>query len=358
MVQASNEINEYAVSAPNLARIGLTDTGQAHDTLTRVRMGPMFFGCSIPQQATKDCSTRITREDAQRIFEIIKPQACPHPLVRLGNGADGSYLVPDDFEGITGCLSPGVFNVKHFEDDLALGYGIPSDMLDGSTDLEALATPLIRPLQTFSKLWLDEEGRPNSMSIRQWLKSKPPQEKDFILQMDIEGAEYRNILATENADLGRFRIVVMELHRVAAAFSRPRIFHQVLKPFLEKLSKDFICVHAHPNNASYAYTPPALGIPVPNLLEVTLLRRDRFKSRDTTTYHPATLPHPLDITNVPGHRPLSLSQDWFSGSRPAAARLKIIKDWLEFYKVHKARGNAKNLATAQIKMLIRNVVRG
>ena len=33
-----------------------------------------------------------------------------------------------------------------------------------------------------------------------------------ILQIDIEGAEYRNLLITDSITLNRFRIIVIELH--------------------------------------------------------------------------------------------------------------------------------------------------
>ena len=317
-------------------------------------MGTEFFGCAIPSKNDSAALNEIIPFEAHRIFEILKPKPSPYPLIRIGNGSDGSYLVPNDLNGISGCLTPGVNNYKHFEDELANTYTISSDMLDGSSDQGCLATPLIRNLQTFSKMWLDTEGTSNSISIGQWLQSKNPTDRDFILQMDIEGAEYRNILLTEETDLARFRIIILELHRVAVGFSRPRVFNHVLKPFLEKLSKDFVCVHSHPNNVTCAYRPASLGIEVPNILEITLLRRDRLKTGKKQTLNRVRLPHPFDITNVPGRLPLTLGKDWLSEPRATASRIKIFHDWLQLYRIHKDHGNATGLFTAQIKRLIKN----
>ncbi len=313
-------------------------------------MAPEFFGCSIPSRSEASTKQIISRDDALRIFDILRPQPSPFPLIRLGDGGDGSYLVPDDLQGISGCLSPGVNNFKHFEDELATRYGISSDMFDGSSDAECLATPLIHGQQTFTKTWLDSDDKPNSISIGTWLKSKPEQFQDFILQMDIEGAEYRNILNTSRVDLKRFRIIILELHRLAAGFSRPRIFHHVLMPFLEKLSQDFVCVHAHPNNVTYTYSPPSLGIRIPSILEITLLRRDRLELQPTTHHRPVSLPHRLDITNVPGRIPLALSREWTHGKRTMDSRLKIMEDWLSLYRYHQPQGTANPLILAQLKL--------
>jgi hypothetical protein len=318
-----------------------------------IDVAPEFFGCGIPSRSEANSNDSISRDDAFRIFDILRPKPIPFPLIRIGDGSDGSYLVPDDLNGISGCLSPGVNNFKHFEDELATRYGISSDMFDGSSDAECLATPLIQGQQTFTKTWLDSDEKPNSISICTWLKSKPVEEKDFILQMDIEGAEYRNILNTSRDDLSRFRIIILELHRLAAGFSRPRVFHHVLKPFLEKLSSDFVCVHAHPNNVTYTYSPPSLGVLIPSILEVTLLRKDRIPYNAQRHPLPVSLPHRLDITNVPGRIPLVLSREWLQGTRPMDSRVKILEDWLALYRYHQPHGTAAPLIVAQLKSAVR-----
>ena len=46
------------------------------------------------------------------VFQLLKPKASKTPLIRIGGDGDGSYLVPDDLEGITACFSPGVNRIK------------------------------------------------------------------------------------------------------------------------------------------------------------------------------------------------------------------------------------------------------
>ena len=48
----------------------------------------------------------------QELLFLMKPKACPSPLVRIGGCEDGAYLVPDDLKGIESCFSPDV--LRHF----------------------------------------------------------------------------------------------------------------------------------------------------------------------------------------------------------------------------------------------------
>ena len=53
-------------------------------------------------------------------------------LIRIGGDADGGYLIPDIFDRIAYCLSPGVADTADFEVELSRRYGIKSFMIDGS----------------------------------------------------------------------------------------------------------------------------------------------------------------------------------------------------------------------------------
>ena len=60
----------------------------------------------------------------------------------------------------------------------------------------------------------------------------------LLLQMDIEGAEYRNILATYDETLARFRVIVLEVHGLGKFLDAPTL-RGVIAPFFEKLSRSF-----------------------------------------------------------------------------------------------------------------------
>ena len=102
---------------------------------------------------------------------------------------------------------------KELEDDLALKHGIKSYLCDYYSDESRLKTPLIRHLQSLRKNWLDIAGTPNSISLDEWITLEcPSPQRDLLLQMDIEEAEYRNLASTDSATLNRFRIIIIELH--------------------------------------------------------------------------------------------------------------------------------------------------
>ena len=83
-----------------------------------------------------DAAAPASLEEMLAVFELLKPKPSSHPLMRIGENCDGSYLVPEDLDGITACFSPGVNNFKHFEDTLVDTYGIDCHMCDFSSDVE------------------------------------------------------------------------------------------------------------------------------------------------------------------------------------------------------------------------------
>ena len=285
-----------------------------------------FFGCPIHSDTTEQ---QLWGESlsAQAAFEIIRPKPSPYPLIRIGGGNDGAYLVPDDLSGIKYCLSPGVNNFKDFEDELTTRYDIHCDMVDASSDAELLATPLTQGKQTFSKLWLDIDGSDQSISIAEWLRDK---HGDCLLQIDIEGAEYRNLLATSKQDLERFRIIVMELHEAPEAFDNREIFENVTLPILQKLDSLFVCVHAHQNNRLESISSQSLSFDLPRLLELTFLRKDRIPPTASFGSR-VSLPHPLDITNEVGREPLYLDYHWMQGPQSIQSKLKKFQDQVQLY---------------------------
>jgi hypothetical protein len=187
---------------------------------------------------------------------------------------------------------------------------------------------LIEGRQSFRKLWLDLPGVADSITLDTWVAELAPGPGDLLLQMDIEGAEFRNILACQPETLRRFRILVLELHSLNAMLQGAPL-HQVILPFLRKLDADFVCVHAHPNNSGGDFRIPHLGVTMPNVLELTFQRRDRFLAG--APEHPVLLPHPLDVSrNATESAPLFLNEAWFDGPRRLPSRVKILEDEIAF----------------------------
>jgi hypothetical protein len=292
----------------------------------------VFFACSYDTASSELVSDAIYMENIAAALEIMKPKPCPYPLIRLGGDIDGAYLIPDDLKNIDACFSPGVNNRKNFEDYLATRYGIKSHMCDYSSDENMLATQIIPDMQTFRKLWLEPASSETSIALQDWVNElSPDDDKDLFLQIDIEGAEYRNILSCDDNILARFRIISTEIHSLDSMANKS-IFENIIFPFLKKIGSQFICVHAHPNNWEGEIILRPTGANVPRVLELTFLRKDRFAGVDTTKLEPPLIPHPDDITNAPAMAPLVLNDRWLDGPRPLASRLKIIEDELVYLR--------------------------
>lgn len=231
-------------------------------------------------------STR--REDIMRLIRELRPVTAPSPLIRLGPMTDGGYLVPDDLEGIAACFSPGVSCVAGFEKDCA-GRGMEVYLADRS--IEALPEEDVR--FHFLKKFIGAVNNDEFITPDEWVHScHPDPGSDLLLQMDIEGYEYESILSMTERLIRRFRIIVVEFHSVHLWWSRP--FFDLGSRAIRKLLQTHRVVHIHPNNIGSVIVRH--GIALPELPEITFLRRDRIREEKRIP----GLPHPLDISNTGG----------------------------------------------------------
>jgi hypothetical protein len=219
----------------------------------------------------------------------------------VGGANDGGYLIPNDLSGIGICFSPGVDVTATFEKDL-LARGIRSHLADASVD----GAPEGLEVASFTKKFLGPFTDGDYMSLEHWFRSKVPSSwpvGDFILQMDIEGAEYQTILATPPEILRRFRIISIEVHNAQHWFNP--VSWGVVQSFFAKLLADFHVVHLHPNNNC-----PMMQVDnvlFPTVFELTLLRKDRAAVEGFAD----DLPHPLDQPNVLDKPDCRMPEGWY-----------------------------------------------
>ena len=221
------------------------------------------------------------------------------PLVRIGGVADGGYLLPDDFEGIRTCISPGVSSEVSFDAALA-ERGIHVYMADASVD----GPPNNNERFHFTRKFLDVFEDETHIRLDTQAKSRPPElNGDSILQMDIEGAEYRVLLDASDEILQNFRIIVVEFHfltRLFGKFSFP-----LVRATFQKLLRHHYVVHAHPNNVSGPILRGPLS--VPEVMEFTFWRKDRADLAEGVSL---AFPHPLDADCHPELPSVTLPLCW------------------------------------------------
>lgn len=223
--------------------------------------------------------------EVKRILSLLQPQDVGVPLIRVGGEGDGGYLVPDDLEGVAACYSPGVAGEMSFDRDLA-DRGLPVRMIDAS-----IAEPAnLPPGSDFEPLFLGRETRPGWTSLKDWVERRDPGSADLLLEMDIEGSEWSVLDHLDRQTLGRFRVIVLELHDLHAVTRRSTL--ATYDGALAALLRDFYVVHVHANN--FLFPIDYEGILVHPVIEVTLLRGDRVRQQGT----PSTASHPLDRPNT------------------------------------------------------------
>jgi len=224
------------------------------------------------------------KNQLRKYLENFRPIDNGVPLIRIGEEGDGGYLLPDDLEGIEACCSPGSDMLWTFESELALKYGIKSFICDREESRPSNLTKF----QNFTAGWLANESSDGYISLRDWIsQSDLSVSSDFILQMDIEDAEWPVLLGLDLKTLLRFRVIVVEFHFLSQLRNR-LAFEKLFKPGLDKLFENFDVVHAHPNNCCGTFT--IAGVEFPELVEITFHRKDRARFR--SGFRP--IPHKLD----------------------------------------------------------------
>ena len=234
--------------------------------------------------------------DAAALIDSLKPRSGP-PLKRFGPRGDGGYLMPDDLNGIVACISPGVSTECGFDSEMA-DRGIDVYMADAS-----VAGPSVRHDRFhFFPKYLDIAASDRTMTLDQLCEHAP--DGDLLLQMDIEGAEYRVLAAASDSLLQRFRIMVIELHDLDQMFSR--FAFNIIKPVFDKLRTHHEVVHIHPNNCA---DPVRRGpLSVPPVMEFTFYRKDRMKHQSASAL---SFPHALDAPCAQSRSDVDLPGCWW-----------------------------------------------
>ncbi len=238
------------------------------------------------------------RQQVLSAIALLQPKNPRSGLIRIGAKGDGGYLVPNDLDGIAGCISPGVSQEVGFDTALA-ERGVDVIMADSSVD----APPVDHPRFRFFKKHLDIIEDDAHVRLDTLCSNIPSDAGDLVLQMDIEGAEWRVLLDLDPQTLARFRIMVIEFHAVSDIFGRAS--SEMIISTFRKLTHQHHVVHIHPNNTRGPIVSGSIA--VPPFIEVTFYRKDRPLSGE-----PVVIPHPLDADCVPSMPTVTLPKVWYS----------------------------------------------
>lgn len=234
--------------------------------------------------------------EIRELIELLHPVKVD--LIRVGGNGDGGYLIPNDLKDIKACFSPGVSTTSTFESELEF-FGIFSYLADYSVD----APTNLSKNHIFLKKYVAPFNSENSVDFQEWILANSSRGEDYILQMDIEGAEYATLLSCNREILKRFRILVIEFHHLDLLFNAQAF--SFIQNCFKKILNDFYVVHIHPNNATPTRKRNNISIPI--TMEFTFLRRDRVSQ----LRYAHLFPHELDKPNISKKSDLPLPPIWF-----------------------------------------------
>lgn len=243
----------------------------------------------------------ISNKVLLNFLKKIEPIETGRPLTRFGNNFDGGYLIPNDLNDLSKCFTLGVGNDISFEDDL-LKKGISAYFADGNVD----CLPMQSQNFSFIKKNISITNSDKYISINDFIKNVlKNSSEDFILKIDIEGAEYRNIVHLEENLLIQARILVIEFHYMQRMLSG-LYFSNVIEPTFEKILKTHSVVHIHPNNDSgfYIYDKKKIF----KTLEITFLRNDRIIQKQKKLQYSSQLDRPTN----PKKKELIIPENYFN----------------------------------------------
>ena len=233
-------------------------------------------------------------ERSRKLLSYLTPTILEiDKLKRYGSVADGGYVIPVSAVDTSKFLiSGGIETNNEFEIELA-NLGIVGIQVDNSID----TPPKDHENLTFKRATL---GGKDGVLIDDLLKFFDTTSQG-ILKLDIEGSEYETLSEVES--FTRFTTIILELHNLHKIVDDK--FWGVFKSILEKFSKSHSVVFLTPNNCcGFSIIG---GVPIPNVLEVTLARNDLISGKQFTkiqTLHPEKMPTnyenraQLDISNI------------------------------------------------------------
>ena len=139
-------------------------------------------------------------------------------------------------------------------------------------DASVPGPPVAHPRLHFHKKFLDVFEDEENMCFNTLCTSIAQEaDGDYILQMDIEGEEYRVLLDARDETLKRSRIMLVEFHHLDRMFAK--FPFQMIRATFQKLLRFHHVVHIHPNNVC---GPRVRGdIKIPPVMEFTFYRKDR-----------------------------------------------------------------------------------
>ena len=208
-------------------------------------------------------------------YEGIKKQ-------RIGSKYDGGYIVCLDInQNYDMIISGGAGNNISFEKELISIIDQDCIIYDHTVNIKNIHNyhNLNNKKLIHSKTKLNKNNQHFFNFINTY--------KNIFLKLDIEGGEYELLECLTQEQIRRFKQIVIEIHR-------PYAYNKF--NLIKKLFTNHRLIHLHANNC--CGTTNIIGIEMPKIIELTLIRNDTIPSDTILIPNTANLPTELDFPNL------------------------------------------------------------
>jgi hypothetical protein len=236
-----------------------------------------------------------TQAELLATLKGLTPRQSRFAKLRAGSFGDGGYVLPNDLDGIDKVLSIGIGNEISFDRFFAERGATLYQYDHTITALpEHHANFIFHPVA-----WgVNDDGQSRSLATMIATHGFD-RSNSGLLKFDVEGAEWSCLTNVTPEQLKPFRIISCELHALNNLQNDP--FLHNFRRIMALLTHHHTCVHLHANNCCGMSLIE--GIPIPNVLEITLLRNDR--SEFSPSHEP--IPGPLDYPSMSDRADLILT---------------------------------------------------
>lgn len=215
----------------------------------------------------------------EKVLLNVKEIQGDHKFVRVGNQSDGGYIMLDDMEDLRIAYSFGIGPDTSWDKDMATrGFQI------FQYDPTISELPYQDKNFHFKRIGIcGNQPVENCMTLEKIIElDQHMSEKDMILKMDVEEAEWDFLNEVNEDILKKFKQIVFEMHGCERVEMKDRIL-----PALEKLNRTHQCVYVHSNN--YGAVEYMGDINMPYALETTWVRKTDYQFKESKKVFPTEI---------------------------------------------------------------------
>jgi len=228
------------------------------------------------------------KEQYKTLRENLKVYGCKYKKIRSGNKHDGGYVYVDFFKNvkIDALYAYGVGDNINFEIDFLNKHdpSLKCYLYDHTVILQNLPGNI-----KFFKEGISWAKYNDLNTIEnQVVNNGHLHNKNLFMKMDIEGHEFQSIVTTPDHILENFTQIILEVHWLNTN-KTATLFQKI--EFFKKMNKIFYLVHVHANNCSKVFNCPD-GINLPDVLELSFVRKDLIEPYTSVTSFPTELDTP------------------------------------------------------------------